>query len=175
MITEARVCRLINAAGLSLKNIRAFSCVGMIEAQALKINSTGMENKLKHFQKWSLVIGTLFLTACASVGNESLRSESENSVQSKIVEGKTSKNEVRAMFGSPLKTSFTDGGLEIWTFEFSKVSADAVSYIPIVNLFGATASGTKKELVVLFDKKGLVQRFSMSESAVKQKTGVFNN
>ena len=116
----------------------------------------------------------LLLAGCASVGNETLRQETEASVQTKIVEGKTTKPEVRGMFGSPLKTSFTDGGLEIWTYEFSKVSADAVSYIPIVNLFGATASGTKKELVVLFDKAGVVQRFSMSESDVKQKTGVFN-
>jgi outer membrane protein assembly factor BamE (lipoprotein component of BamABCDE complex) len=114
------------------------------------------------------------LGGCASVGNETLRAESEQSVQKKIVEGRTTKSEVRAMFGSPIKTSFTDGGLEVWTYEFSKVSADAVSYIPIVNLFGATASGTKKELVVLLDKSGVVQRFSMSESEVKQKTGVFN-
>ena len=114
------------------------------------------------------------LAGCASVGNETLRTESEASVQKKITEGRTTKSEVRGMFGSPLKTSFTDGGLEIWTYEFSKVSADAVSYIPIVNLFGATASGTKKELVVLFDKSGVVQRYSMSESDVKQKTGVFN-
>ena len=78
------------------------------------------------------------------------------------------------MFGSPLKTSFTDGGQEIWTYEFTKVSADAVSYIPIVSLFGATASGTKKELVVMFNKDNVVQRFAMSESEVKQKTGVFN-
>ena len=117
----------------------------------------------------------LSLFGCASVGNETLRTESEASVQKKMVEGKTTKSEVRAMFCSPLKTSFTDGGLEIWTYEFSKVSADAVSYIPIVNLFGATSSGTKKELVVLIDKTGIVQRFSMSESDVKHKTGVFNN
>jgi len=79
------------------------------------------------------------------------------------------------MFGSPLKTSFTDGGLEVATYEFTNVSADAISYIPIVNLFGASASGKKKELVVLFDKSGVVQRYSMSESDVKQKTGLFNN
>lgn len=114
------------------------------------------------------------LAGCASVGNESLRAESENSVQQKITEGKTTRNQVRGLFGSPMKTSFTDGGLEIWTYEFSKVSADAVSYIPIVNMFGATASGTKKELVVLFDRAGTVQRFSMSESDISQKTGVFN-
>ena len=114
------------------------------------------------------------LSGCASVGNETLRAESEASVQKKMTEGKTTKAEVRSMFGSPLKKTFTDGGSEIWTYEFSKVSADAVSYIPIVGLFGATASGTKKELVVLFDKSGIVHRYSMSESDVKQKTGIFN-
>jgi outer membrane protein assembly factor BamE (lipoprotein component of BamABCDE complex) len=136
-------------------------------------NFSGVQMK---FQKCAIAAFiSLSLLGCASVGNETLRVESEASVQKKMVEGKTTKSEVRAMFGSPLKTSFTDGGLEIWTYEFSKVSADAVSYIPIVNLFGATASGTKKELVVLIDKAGIVQRFSMSESDVKQKTGVFNN
>lgn len=130
---------------------------------------------MKFLNTTATAVVCLSLFGCASVGNETLRAESEASVQTKLVEGKTTKAEVRKMFGSPLKTSFTDGGLEIWTYEFSKVSADAVSYIPIVNLFGATASGTKKELVVLIDKAGVVQRFSMSESEVKQKTGVFNN
>ena len=122
----------------------------------------------------AIIATTLFISGCASVGNETLRSESEASVQAKMVEGKTTKSEVRAMFGSPMKTTFTDGGLEVWTYEFSKVSADAVAYIPIVNMFGATASGTKKELVAMFDTKGTLKRFAMSESDVKQKTGFFN-
>jgi outer membrane protein assembly factor BamE (lipoprotein component of BamABCDE complex) len=92
----------------------------------------------------------------------------------KMTEGKTSKAEVKALFGSPLKTNFTDGGLEIWNFEFTNVSLDAVSYVPIVNLFGGTSSGKKKELVVLFDQSGIVKRYSMSESDVKNKTGLFN-
>jgi len=116
-----------------------------------------------------------FAAGCASVGNEQLRNETETSVQGKIIEGTTTKNQIKSMFGSPLKTSFTDGGLEVATYEFTNVSADAISYIPIVNLFGASASGKKKELVVLFDKSGVVQRYSMSESDVKQKTGLFNN
>ena len=130
---------------------------------------------MKYLNYSAIALIMVSFLGCASVGNETLRTESEASVQKKMIEGKTTKSEVRTMFGSPLKTSFTDSGLEIWTYEFSKVSADAVSYIPIVNLFGATASGTKKELVVLIDKAGVVQRFSMSESDVKQKTGVFNN
>ena len=120
------------------------------------------------------VLATL-VTGCASVGSESLRKESESSISQKIVEGKTTKGEIRTMFGSPTKTSFTDGGLEIWNYDFSNVSADAVSYIPIVNLFGASASGKKKELVVMYDQTNIVKRYSMSESDVTHKTGLFNN
>ncbi len=129
--------------------------------------------------KFIKIVPVVFFVAlaagCASVGNEQLRNETETSVQGKIIEGKTTKSQIRGAFGSPLKTTFTDGGLEVATYEFTNVSADAISYVPIVNLFGASASGKKKELVVLFDKSGIVQRYSMSESDVKQKTGLFNN
>lgn len=130
-------------------------------------------------KKYALLCGSmiaaLMLTGCASVGNESLRKESESSVSQKIVQGKTTKSEVKAMFGSPTKTTFTDGGLEVWNYDFSNVSADAISYVPIVNLFGGSASGKKKELVVMYDTADIVKRFSMSESDVTHKTGLFNN
>lgn len=113
-------------------------------------------------------------TGCASSGNETLRKETEASVKQKMVEGKTTKAEVKTMFGSPLKTTFTDGGMEIFTYELSKVSADAINYVPLVGLLGGSASGTKKELVILFDENSVVKRFSMSESPVQTKTGIFN-
>ena len=119
----------------------------------------------------ALLFMALLVTGCASIGNESIRKESESSVAQKITEGKTSKDEIRSMFGSPISTSFTDSGLEIWKYELSKMSADAVSYIPVVNLFGTSSSGTKKELTVLFDEKGIVKRYSMNESPVQIKTG----
>lgn len=116
----------------------------------------------------------LALTGCASVGSESLRQETETSVSRKLVQGKTTKAEVRAIFGSPTKTSFTDGGLEIWNYDFTNVSADAISYVPIVGMFGGSASGKKKELVVMYDEKDIVKRYAMSEADVHQKTGLFN-
>lgn len=118
--------------------------------------------------------GLMVFAGCSSTGNESLREESEASIASKIVEGQSTKSEVRAAFGSPLITSFTDGGLEIWKFELSKMKADAVNYIPLVNLLGGTSSGTKKQLVILFDENDVVKKVSMSESPVKVKTGIFN-
>lgn len=128
------------------------------------------------FKKSLAAVGVLaMLAGCAGTGNERLRAETEVSVAQKIIEGKTTKDQVRGMFGSPVKTSFTDAGLEIWNYEFANVSADAVNFIPIVNLFGSSASGTKKALVVLFDENDVVRRFSMSESEVTQRTGLFNN
>jgi len=120
------------------------------------------------------MLAALALTGCASVGSESLRKETEVTVSQKVVQGKTTKSEVRAMFGSPTKTSFTDGGLEIWNYDFTNVSADAISYVPIVSMFGGSSSGKKKELVVMYDEKDIVKRYSMSEADIHQKTGLFN-
>ncbi|WP_256800332.1 hypothetical protein [Klebsiella pneumoniae] len=61
------------------------------------------------------------LAGCASSGNQSLKKESEASVKSKIVEGVTTKSDIKKTFGSASKTSFTDGGKEIWTYELGKV------------------------------------------------------
>jgi outer membrane protein assembly factor BamE (lipoprotein component of BamABCDE complex) len=122
-----------------------------------------------------ICLAVLTFAGCASKGNESLRKETELSIGTKLTEGKTTKTEVRKMLGSPLKTSFTDGGLEISTYEFDSVTSDAINYIPVLNWLGSSASGTKKELVILFDRANVVQRFSMSESNVKTKTGLYNN
>jgi outer membrane protein assembly factor BamE (lipoprotein component of BamABCDE complex) len=122
-----------------------------------------------------LCVAALTLLGCASKGNESLRKETEFSIGTKLTEGQTTKAEVRKMLGSPLKTSFTDGGLEISTYEFDNVTSDAINYVPVLNWLGSSASGTKKELVILFDKSNVVQRYSMSESNVKVKTGLYNN
>ena len=123
----------------------------------------------------AVCLAALTLVGCASKGNESLRKETELTIGTKLTEGQTTKADVRKMLGSPLKTSFTDGGLEISTYEFDNVTSDVINYVPVLNWLGSSASGTKKELVILFDRANVVQRFSMSESNVKVKTGLYNN
>lgn len=119
-----------------------------------------------------LSFGLIFLIAgCASSGNQILRDETEESVSAKITANKTTKNEIKEMFGSPEETTFTDGGKEIWKYFLIDVSADAISYVPIVNIFASSSSGTKKELVVLFNGN-IVERFSMSESDHAVKYGL---
>ncbi|MFM2477713.1 hypothetical protein [Celerinatantimonas sp. MCCC 1A17872] len=127
---------------------------------------------MKKYIMTGCVLILLALTGCASSGNQSLKNETSATVQSKITKGVTTKSQVRQLFGDPAKTSFTDAGNLIWEYDLADVSSDAVNYIPIVNWFGSSASGTKKQLIVMF-KKDVVFQYSMSNSPVSIKTGLY--
>lgn len=125
--------------------------------------------------KYALICVVSFtLLGCATAGNDSLRLESEASISEKIQIGRTTKSNIKTLFGSPMTTSYTDSGSEIWKFELSKMSADAVSFIPVVGLFAGSSSGVKKELVILFNDDDTVRKFNMSASDIKVRTGLFN-
>ena len=126
--------------------------------------------------KYSIILLTLiiFVGGCASTGNQTLKEETESSVASKIINNVTTQAEIKAMYGSPYETTYTDGGMEIWKYRLDDLKADAINYVPLVNLFGSSYSGTRKELVILFNDDGTVKRNSMSESDVQNKSGLFN-
>jgi|TARA_B110000977_G_C10839487_1_gene401394 hypothetical protein len=130
-----------------------------------------MTHPIKIFLITALSI--LMLSGCASSGNQSLKNETEFTVTSKVISGQTSAAEVKAMFGSPYETTYTDSGMLIWKFRLDDLKSDAVNFIPIVNWFGSSMSGTRKELVILFDENDVVKRSNMSESDVETKTGVW--
>ena len=122
-----------------------------------------------------LVLAISFVVSgCASVGNKALKKETKETVEQKIVKGKTTKEEIKAMFGDPVSTNFTDSGNLIWHYEFVNTQAKAVNFIPIINLFESGMEGEKKELVIFFDKNGVVQNFSMSTSEVDYRQGITN-
>lgn len=122
----------------------------------------------------ALMIASLFtLAGCASSGNESLRQETKESISTKIFEGKTTKDEVRATLGAPASTTFTDGGQEIWKYDRADIQSDAVNFVPVVNWFGSSYSGTKKELTILFDPNGIIKKYSWNDSPVSTKSGAF--
>ncbi|MDA4645798.1 hypothetical protein [Enterobacter hormaechei] len=110
------------------------------------------------------------VAGCASSGNQQLKNETETSVQSKIQEGKTTKAEVKSLFGSPDAVSYTDGGNEIWKYAFANVKVNGTTFIPFYGLFHNGTNGTKKELTILF-KEDKVQKYTMAESAINTKSG----
>lgn len=126
---------------------------------------------MKKIALLSLLLASSVLVGCASSGNKALQKESETSIQSKIKEGVTTKAEVKSMFGSPDTVNFTDGGKEIWKYAFARAKVSGKAFIPIYGLFNNSVSGTKKELVILFDSDK-VSKYSMSESAINSKSGL---
>lgn len=146
------------------------SVLWALNRRDLKMNTRKLDRCLLACLASLILIGTF---GCASSGNQFLKKETEESISQKITEGKTTRAEVRSMFGSPATTTFTDGGSEIWTYVLADLHADAVNYIPFMGLFGTSYSGTKKELVILYDLQSIVKRYSMSESDHANKTGIF--
>lgn len=114
----------------------------------------------------------LLATGCASVGNERMRDQTQASVSQKIAEGKTTRQEVRDALGEATTVSFTDSGNEIWTYKHARATPKAQNFIPVVNLFSRGADVKTKELVVLFDKQGIVTRYTMRETADELKHGL---
>ena len=120
--------------------------------------------------KLALVLGVALVTTigCGTTGNKILKSETEQTIASKITVGKTTKKDIQNMFGAPLSTSF-DGGLLVWKYEFDDTSMDLItipSLIFTAGLAGTRSSGTRKQLNILFNDDDTIKKINMTESPV---------
>jgi outer membrane protein assembly factor BamE (lipoprotein component of BamABCDE complex) len=119
-------------------------------------------------------LAVLFLmTGCVSIGNQAIKNETQQTIQSKIVEGKTTKEQVRAALGEATSVSFTDSGNEIWTYTYTHSSPKAQDFIPIVNIFTQGSDQTTKQLIVMFDKNEVVSKYTMRTSQNEVHAGLF--
>lgn len=79
---------------------------------------------------------------------------------------------MRADFGDPTETSFTDGGKEIWRYKYSHMTSKVSDFIPVVNLFSSGTNVDKRELVFLFNDNGIVENYAMQSSKEEVKSGI---
>ncbi len=119
-----------------------------------------------------LTVLCCLLAACASVGNDSIADATADSVAAKLQKGKTTQAEVRTLYGDPIKTSFKSNGFESWEYEFTRMQSRPTNFIPYVNLVHSGADGEKKSLVIFFDKRKVVQDYTMSTSKVEVSQGL---
>ena len=113
-----------------------------------------------------------FLAGCVTAGNTSIADASADSVSHQIVKGRTTQAEVRQLYGDPIKTSFTDSGNESWEYEFSRLRSKPTNFVPYVNVLYSGAEGDKKSLVLFFDKRKVVQQYTISTSQVDVSEGL---
>lgn len=103
------------------------------------------------------------LAGCVTAGNPHLRSQTPDNIQREITNGATTQAQIRAALGEPTEKTFTDSGNEMWTFRYVRLTPRARTFIPVVNLFSRVADVRTKDLVVLFDKNGVVSKYDLRE------------
>jgi outer membrane protein assembly factor BamE (lipoprotein component of BamABCDE complex) len=132
---------------------------------------------MKTIKNYIVILFLISLLGCANHGSTVLKELNESDVNSKITVGKTTRNQIRAMFGSPLETTYTDGGLEIWKYRFEDTTGwnpeNVASQTLTLGLAGSKLVGTEKELIILYNDDYTVKRFNMSSSPVQRGTGIF--
>ncbi|KKL00267.1 outer membrane protein assembly factor BamE [Rheinheimera mesophila] len=121
-----------------------------------------------------VLAATLVVYGCSSVGNEKISEENQASIESKLVKGVTTKDQVRATFGDPLDATFHDSGNEMWKYVFTEQSCNASCYFIYTAWAYSSSSGIQKTLTVLFDENGTVKNYILSESPVESKHGLFS-
>lgn len=110
------------------------------------------------------ILLVLLVSGCASSGNEKVRTETMESVASKVVKGQTTKDQVKALYGEPGSVSLTDNGSEVWKYEYAHATAKAVNFVPVVGLFAGGADVNKNEVVFIFDSHNIMQNYTVHAS-----------
>jgi outer membrane protein assembly factor BamE (lipoprotein component of BamABCDE complex) len=126
---------------------------------------------MKIIKKIILMILIVVLSGC---GYKGIRQETETSLSQKIIEGKTAKDEIQAVFGSPASTSFDDKR-EVWKYESSDniMGVDGVILVNLPDFNTLTipdvraVGSTKKVLTIIFDEHGVASKYSMTEDTIK--------
>ena len=112
------------------------------------------------------------LAACASSGNERIADLTQSNLSADVVKGRTTQDQIRKLYGDPVKTSFTDSGNETWEYEFSRMQSKPTNFIPYVNLIYSGAEGDKKMLVFFFDRRKVVQSYTLSDLKIDVSRGL---
>jgi hypothetical protein len=114
------------------------------------------------------------LSGCAGFGNETIAEASNRSLSAQLIKGKTRQDRVRELYGEPARISMTDGGLEKWEYDYSRLLAatrtDSFPYVSSVNV-----DNSRKSLVIVFSKSKTVQKYAFNTSPIDFSGGLLTS
>ncbi|MFT9398492.1 hypothetical protein [Acetobacter sp.] len=118
------------------------------------------------FRAFACVTLLMSMSACSSSGNDALEHENASTVDAKIIDGKTTKDEIKSAFGDPDDVDYKSKDSEVWKYTFSKSHYDPFA----MRAFESTMRGKKKTLTVFFEGN-TVQKHLLSSSSFEHSTG----
>jgi len=120
------------------------------------------------------VITVFMLNGCAGkTGHAFLEKASEPDIAQSLVANRTTKDEVKQKFGDPQDVDFEENGNEKWVYSFTRSSAKAANFVPVVSAFYRGTNDTTKKLKIVFNKEGKLLRYAFTSSQGETKLGAF--
>jgi outer membrane protein assembly factor BamE (lipoprotein component of BamABCDE complex) len=114
----------------------------------------------------SLVIVGL-LSGCVSVGRQI-----DQTSASKIEKGKTTKEQVVMLIGSPDQIMSRGNGEEIYYYKYTRATAKPATFIPIFGPLVGGANVQHQMFMVTFDSNGVVKDYFNSRGATETSHGL---
>lgn len=119
----------------------------------------------------SFFITAFLITGCSTSGNQNLKNETPQSLQSKIIKNKTTKTELLAKLGEPDTKTTLDDGNEQWRYFMSNNQFNAATFIPVLGLFTGGSQTQSKTLDIEFNGQ-TVSKWTFSSENNNSKTGI---
>lgn len=113
------------------------------------------------------------ISGCSTSGNQNLKNETAQSLQSKIIKDKTTKTELLTQLGEPDTRTTLDSGNEQWRYFMYNNQFNASTFIPVVGLLTGGSQTQSKTLEIDF-KGEIVSKWSFSADNSNTKSGILN-
>ena len=97
---------------------------------------------------------------CSTVGNGRLVTLDAPQARALLVPGHTTRDDVRQALGEGAAVRF-QSGFETWHYDYREGVAPGWDQVPFVGLVTARLHRPTKELVILFDARGVLRRWSL--------------
>ena len=128
---------------------------------------------MNRFITSSFFIIVFLLSGCSTSGNQNLKNETPQSLQSKIIKNKTTKTELLTKLGEPDTRTTLDDGNEQWRYFMYNNQFNASTFIPVVGLLTGGSQTQSKTLEIDFNGE-TVSKLTFSTDNNNTKSGILN-
>lgn len=112
---------------------------------------------------------SFLISGCSTSGNQHLKKETSQSLQSKIIKNKTTKSEIITALGEPETRTTLESGNEEWIYSMDNNQFDTTTFIPVIGLLTGGSQTQAKTLEIEF-KGQTVSKWSFSENKSRMNT-----
>ncbi|HHH0500169.1 TPA: hypothetical protein ACPZNZ_001697 [Yersinia enterocolitica] len=129
---------------------------------------------MNKFIRVLLTISILSISACSSSGNQSLKSETQATLQTKLIKNKTTKSDVIKEFGQPSSTTTSGQGEDIYLYDMNNAKMSVVNVIPIIGMLAGNTKTESRTLSIAFNKNGTVETWRFMSDDRNLNNGFIN-